>query len=121
VYGRVWGDGFPSGLFYGPLAGNPAEQALRLDWAQSALLAISPRGMMTTTVDQVGVSVAGGFARMKRCLHPPWSHGETLILVSNDSSGLRIAEQIGGRASVHPHFCRPGVLKTELRVGPSGR
>jgi 2-dehydro-3-deoxygluconokinase len=58
VYDRVGGgDGFASGLFYGLLAGETPEQALRLGWAHGTTMA---------TLEQVRAFAKGGSARIQR-------------------------------------------------------
>lgn len=67
VYDRVGGgDGFASGLFYGLLAGELPEQALRLGWAHGALLTTFPGDTTMATVEQVRAFAAGGSARIQR-------------------------------------------------------
>ena len=67
VYDRVGGgDGFASGLFYGLLAGESAEEALKLGWAHGALLATFPGDTTMATLDQVRALAQGGSARIQR-------------------------------------------------------
>ena len=67
VYDRVGGgDGFASGFFYGLLAGEPEEQALRLGWAHGALLTSFPGDTTMATLDQVKALAKGGSARIQR-------------------------------------------------------
>ena len=67
VYDRVGGgDGFASGLFYGLLAGEPPEEALRLGWAHGALLTTFPGDTTMATLDQVRAFARGGSARIQR-------------------------------------------------------
>ena len=67
VYDRVGGgDGFASGLFYGLLAGEEPEQAVRLGWAHGALLTTTPGDTTMVTVDQVRAFAKGGSARIQR-------------------------------------------------------
>ena len=67
VYDRVGGgDGFASGFFYGLLAGEPPENALRLGWAHGALLATFPGDTTMATLDQVRALAEGGSARIQR-------------------------------------------------------
>ena len=67
VYDRVGGgDGFASGFFYGLLAGEPPEDALRLGWAHGALLTTFPGDTTMATVEQVRAFAGGGSARIQR-------------------------------------------------------
>lgn len=67
VYDRVGGgDGFASGLFYGLMAGESPEQAVRLGWAHGALVAALPGDTTMVTVDQVRAFAKGGSARIQR-------------------------------------------------------
>jgi len=67
VYDRVGGgDGFAAGLFYGLLAGEPEEQALRLGWAHGALLTTFPGDTTMATLEQVRAVAKGGSARIQR-------------------------------------------------------
>ncbi len=67
VYDRVGGgDGFASGFFYGLLAGEPPEEAVRLGWAHGALLTTFPGDTTMATVDQVRAFARGGSARIQR-------------------------------------------------------
>jgi 2-dehydro-3-deoxygluconokinase len=67
VYDRVGGgDGFASGLFYGLLAGESPDQALRLGWAHGALLTTTPGDTTMVTLEQVKVLAQGGCARIQR-------------------------------------------------------
>jgi 2-dehydro-3-deoxygluconokinase len=67
VYDRVGGgDGFASGLFYGLLAGETPEQALRLGWAHGALLTTFPGDTTMATLEQVRAFAKGGSARIQR-------------------------------------------------------
>jgi 2-dehydro-3-deoxygluconokinase len=67
VYDRVGGgDGFASGLFYGLLAGESPEEALKLGWAHGALLATFPGDTTMATLDQVRALAQGGSARIQR-------------------------------------------------------
>src|SRR5262245_29446588 len=53
VHDRVGGgDGFASGFFYGLLAGESPEEALKLGWAHGALLTTFPGDTSMTTVEQ---------------------------------------------------------------------
>jgi 2-dehydro-3-deoxygluconokinase len=67
VYDRVGsGDGFAAGFFYGLLAGESPEQALRLGWAHGALLTTFPGDTTMATLDQVRAFAEGGSARIQR-------------------------------------------------------
>lgn len=60
------GDGFASGLFYGLLAGEEPEQAVKLGWAHGALLTTFPGDTTMATLEQVRELAAGGSARVQR-------------------------------------------------------
>ena len=60
------GDGFASGLFYGMLAGEEPEEALRLGWAHGALLTTFPGDTSMATVEQVRAFAKDGSARIQR-------------------------------------------------------
>ncbi|MGE5488576.1 MAG: PfkB family carbohydrate kinase [bacterium] len=67
IYDRVGGgDGFASGFFYGILAGEEPEQAVRLGWAHGALLTTTPGDTTMVTLDQVRAFAKGGSARIQR-------------------------------------------------------
>ena len=67
VYDRVGGgDGFAAGLFYGLLAGEAPEQALRLGWAHGALVTTYPGDTTMATLAQVRALAQGGSARIQR-------------------------------------------------------
>jgi 2-dehydro-3-deoxygluconokinase len=67
VYDRVGGgDGFAAGFFYGLLAGEPPEEALKLGWAHGALLTTFPGDTTMATLDQVRAFARGGSARIQR-------------------------------------------------------
>ena len=67
VYDRIGGgDGFASGFFYGILAGESEEQALKLGWAHGALLTTFPGDTTMATLDQVRAFAQGGTARVQR-------------------------------------------------------
>ena len=67
VYDRVGGgDGFAAGFFYGLLAGEPEEEALKLGWAHGALVATTPGDTTMSTLDQVRAFAKGGSARIQR-------------------------------------------------------
>lgn len=60
------GDGFASGLFYGILAGEAPEEAVKLGWAHGALLTTFPGDTTMASVDQVRAFAKGGSARIQR-------------------------------------------------------
>ncbi len=60
------GDGFASGFFYGLLAGEDPEVAVRLGWAHGALLTTFPGDTTMATLEQVRAFAAGGSARIQR-------------------------------------------------------
>lgn len=60
------GDGFAAGFFYGLLAGETPEDALKLGWAHGALLTTFPGDTTMATVDQVRSLAGGGSARIQR-------------------------------------------------------
>ena len=67
VFDRVGGgDGFAAGFFYGLLAGEPAEEAVRLGWAHGALLTTFPGDTTMATLEQVRAFAKGGSARIQR-------------------------------------------------------
>ncbi|MGD0014266.1 MAG: sugar kinase [Bryobacteraceae bacterium] len=67
VYDRVGGgDGFASGFFYGLLAGEEPEEAVKLGWAHGALLTTFPGDTTMATVEQVRAFARGGSARIQR-------------------------------------------------------
>jgi len=67
VYDRVGGgDGFGSGLFFGLLAGEPPEEAVRLGWAHGALLTTFPGDTSMATLEQVRAYARGASARIQR-------------------------------------------------------
>jgi 2-dehydro-3-deoxygluconokinase len=67
VYDRIGGgDGFASGFFYGVLAGEPEEEAVKLGWAHGALLTTFPGDTTMATLDQVRAFAHGGSARVQR-------------------------------------------------------
>jgi 2-dehydro-3-deoxygluconokinase len=67
VHDRVGGgDGFASGLFYGLLAGEPAQEAVNLGWAHGALLTTFPGDTTMATLEQVRAFARGGSARIQR-------------------------------------------------------
>lgn len=60
------GDGFASGFFYGILAGEFPEEAIKLGWAHGALLTTFPGDTTMATVEQVRAFATGGSARIQR-------------------------------------------------------
>jgi 2-dehydro-3-deoxygluconokinase len=67
VYDRVGGgDGFASGFFYGILAGEAPEEAVKLGWAHGALLTTFPGDTTMATLGQVKAFAKGGSARIQR-------------------------------------------------------
>jgi 2-dehydro-3-deoxygluconokinase len=67
VYDRVGGgDGFAAGFFYGLLAGESPEDAVRLGWAHGALVTTFPGDTTMTSVEQVRAFARGGSARIQR-------------------------------------------------------
>jgi 2-dehydro-3-deoxygluconokinase len=67
VWDRVGGgDGFAAGFFYGILAGEPPEEALRLGWAHGALLTTFPGDTTMATLSEVRAFARGGSARIQR-------------------------------------------------------
>ena len=67
VYDRVGGgDGFAAGFFYGLMAGETPEDALRLGWAHGALLTTYPGDTTMASVEQVRAFAKGGSARIQR-------------------------------------------------------
>lgn len=67
VFDRVGGgDGFSSGFFYGLLAGESPEEAVRLGWAHGALLTTFPGDTTMATLAQVRAFAKGGSARIQR-------------------------------------------------------
>jgi 2-dehydro-3-deoxygluconokinase len=60
------GDGFAAGLFYGLLAGESPEEALKLGWAHGALLTTFPGDTTMATLEQVRSFAKGGSARIQR-------------------------------------------------------
>jgi 2-dehydro-3-deoxygluconokinase len=67
VYDRVGGgDSFASGLFYGLLTGESAEESVRLGWAHGALATTFPGDTTMATLEQVRAFARGGSARIQR-------------------------------------------------------
>jgi 2-dehydro-3-deoxygluconokinase len=60
------GDGFAAGFIYGLLTGEPAEEAVKLGWADGALLTTFPGDTSMATLDQVRAFAMGGSARIQR-------------------------------------------------------
>ncbi len=60
------GDGFASGFFYGLLAGESPEDAVKLGWAHGALLTTFPGDTTMASVEQVRAFARGGSARIQR-------------------------------------------------------
>ena len=60
------GDAFAAGLFYGLLAGEPPEDALRLGWAHGALVATYPGDTTAATLEEVRAFARAGSARIQR-------------------------------------------------------
>jgi 2-dehydro-3-deoxygluconokinase len=60
------GDGFASGFFYGLLAGESQEEAVKLGWAHGALLTTFPGDTSMATLEQVRAFAKGGSARIQR-------------------------------------------------------
>jgi 2-dehydro-3-deoxygluconokinase len=60
------GDGFAAGFFYGLLAGEPPENAVKLGWAHGALVTTFPGDTTMATLDQVKAFAQGGSARIQR-------------------------------------------------------
>ena len=60
------GDGFAAGFFYGLLAGEPPEEAVKLGWAHGALLTTFPGDTTMATLEQVRAFAKGGSARIQR-------------------------------------------------------
>ena len=60
------GDGFASGFFYGLLAGESPEEAVRLGWAHGALLTTTPGDTTMVTLEEVRAFAKGGSARIQR-------------------------------------------------------
>jgi 2-dehydro-3-deoxygluconokinase len=60
------GDGFASGFFYGLLAGEPPEEAVKLGWAHGALLTTFPGDTTMASLEQVRAFAKGGSARIQR-------------------------------------------------------
>ena len=67
VYDRVGGgDGFASGLFYGLLANEDPEGAVKLGWAHGAFLTTYPGDTTMATLGEIKAFAQGGSARIQR-------------------------------------------------------
>jgi 2-dehydro-3-deoxygluconokinase len=67
VYDRVGGgDGFASGLFYGLLANEDPEEAVKLGWAHGAFLTTYPGDTTMATLGEIKAFAQGGSARIQR-------------------------------------------------------
>ena len=67
VFDRVGGgDGFAAGLFYGLLAGETPDAALRLGWAHGALVTTFPGDTTMATLEDVRALARGGSSRIQR-------------------------------------------------------
>ena len=67
VFDRVGGgDGFSSGFFYGLLAGESLQEALKFGWAHGALLTTYPGDTTMATLEQVKALAKGASARIER-------------------------------------------------------
>lgn len=60
------GDGYAAGFIYGLLAGESAEDAVKLGWAHGALLTTFPGDTTMATAAQVRALAGGGSARIQR-------------------------------------------------------
>jgi len=60
------GDGYAAGFFYGLLAGESPEEAVKLGWAHGALLTTFPGDTSMATLEQVRAFAKGGSARIQR-------------------------------------------------------
>ena len=60
------GDGFAAGFFYGLLAGESPEDAVRLGWAHGALVTTYPGDTTMASLQQVRAFAQGGSARIQR-------------------------------------------------------
>jgi 2-dehydro-3-deoxygluconokinase len=60
------GDGFAAGLFYGLMAGECPEEAVKLGWAHGALLTTFPGDTTMATLEQVRAFAKGRSARIQR-------------------------------------------------------
>lgn len=55
-----------AGLFYGLLAGEPADEALKLGWAHGALATTYPGDTTMSTLEEVRAFARGGSSRIER-------------------------------------------------------
>ncbi len=60
------GDGYAAGFFYGLLAGEEPQEAVKLGWAHGALLTTFPGDTTMATLEQVRAFAKGGSARIQR-------------------------------------------------------
>jgi len=60
------GDGFAAGFFYGLMAGESPEEAIKLGWAHGALITTFPGDTTMATLEQVRGFAQGGSARIQR-------------------------------------------------------
>ena len=60
------GDGFAAGLFYGLMAGESPEEAIKLGWAHGAMITTYPGDTTMATLEQVRSFAKGGSARIQR-------------------------------------------------------
>jgi len=60
------GDGYAAGFFYGLLAGEAEEEAVKLGWAHGALITTFPGDTTMATLEQVRSLAKGGSARIQR-------------------------------------------------------
>ena len=67
MYDRVGGgDGFASGLFYGLLANEDPDEAVKLGWAHGAFLTTYPGDTTMATLGEIKAFAQGGSARIQR-------------------------------------------------------
>ena len=67
VHDRIGGgDGFASGFFYGLLANETPQEALKLGWAHGALITTYPGDITMARLDEVRAFAQGGSARVQR-------------------------------------------------------
>ena len=67
VHDRVGGgDGFAAGFFYGLLAGESPQEAVKLGWAHGALLTTFPGDTTMATLADVRAFAQGASARIQR-------------------------------------------------------
>jgi 2-dehydro-3-deoxygluconokinase len=60
------GDGYAAGFFYGLLASQSPQDAVKLGWAHGALLTTTPGDTTMVTAEQVKALAGGGSARIQR-------------------------------------------------------